>query len=315
MRKTFTHIGLLAAVVLTFSLMGSPAEAATPSLKRLAPSVKMEVKVKSGAPVFNRKGKVIRKKGKVVRLRYKGVQVYTHYVRIKGKQYRKPLGKKYLVRTSTLRTAPPVRTPKPVQPTPETEPIIKGKTLVFGDSISVPDYAWWATVRDRTKSEFSVSAIGGTGMLNSGAWGGGTFGSRLHYVDEVKPDFIIIAGGRNDWGYANGERPTPEVQRATILNFMSELKDAATRNKIHAQHVFIMNIWGTDSRELRDPIVAAMNEGAYAQGFEFVDMPMLESAQLPVDDGTHPHAEGHVWIADQFLAKSNYKAKLANLNN
>ena len=307
---------LVAALVVAFLGFGLSAPAEAASLKRLPSKVKMQVKTSKGAVIYSRSGKVIRNShGKAKRLPYKAVRTYAYKTRIKGREYRRPSGRKYLVRVAALRTvvpkpvSPKPRVPKPTQPAP-TQPAptpYVPTTLVIGDSISVPDTSWWSHLQG---TQVVRDAIGGTGMINSGAWGGGTFGSRIDKVYNGHYDYIMVAGGRNDWGLKGEDgyyrAATPEEQRTGIRGYLQELSDAVNRTGVHRENVYVMNFWGSDVPDLRAPIVSLMREGAEAHGFTFVDMPALSAEQTT--DGTHPTAEGSAWLAQTFVSLSGFKA-------
>lgn len=315
MRK-FTIVALLAAA-LGFGLLQAPAAQAAVAPLKATQEVKMQVKAKAGAPVFNRKGKAIRNRhGKVVRLRYKAVRTYTHVTRIKGREYRRPAGKRYLVRSAALRPlvkSPVVRVPTPTVPAPSEVPVgpynADAKTLVFGDSISALDTSWWSHVRDLAQTNFSVSAIGGTGLI-SGGYTNAPFASRLDRVAQHRPDFIIVAGGRNDWGFGvNQPRTTDEEIRTGVAAYLAELATTAEANGVPADRVYVMTPWGSADPVNRDRIVPVIATASTARGFHSVSLPTIPESLTT--DGTHPTVEGSVWLAEQFLRSSGYAQSLA----
>lgn len=343
-----TTFGLTLGLGTAATVTAAPASAASKvKLTPLKAKVRLRVKASSGAVLYSsRTGKIVRdRKDRARRLAPGSVKVYTHRARIKGRDYRRIAGTRYIVRLSSLRTVPkpavrrpvvkpapkptprpstpkpPVVTPPAPQPQPDPDPIpnptvVRGphnaeaKTLVFGDSISMNTDSWWAPVRDAAGTNFTVDAIGGTGFISSGYIGYKSIAERLPLIDEVRPDFIIAPAGRNDWMFGQGKPiPTPDEQRDGIRAAIAALADAAARNGIPASHVYVMTPWGEDDPTNRAVIVPIVKAAAEDNGLTFVDLPVTPLRLAP--DGTHPNADGSRWLATKFLDGSDYAQRLA----
>lgn len=344
-----TTLGLVLGLVAVATATATPASAASKvKLTPLKAKVRLQVKASKGAVLYSsRTGKVVRdRKDRARRIARTQVKTYTHRARIKGREYRRIAGTRYIVRLSTLRAVPkpavrrpvvkpaPKPTPRPStpkppvvtqpptpQPQPDPDPIpnptvVRGphnaeaKTLVFGDSNSMNADSWWAPVRDAAGTNFTVDAIGGTGFISSGYIGYKSIAERLPLVDESKPDFIVAAAGRNDWMFGQGKPiPTPEEQRDGIHAAIAALAEAAQRNNVPASRVYVMTPWGEDDPTNRAIIGPIIRAAATDNGFTFVDLPVTPRRLAP--DGVHPNADGSRWLATQFLQRSDYAQRLA----
>jgi lysophospholipase L1-like esterase len=198
-----------------------------------------------------------------------------------------------------------------------------GTLLVIGDSITAryddvvgPKRGWWSVVAEKAGMKAIVSAESGSGFLMRGATlpdgtAGGTcsgsgFTQRLDVVKAVKPDAIVVAGGRNDFKIcvAGKKRAATRAETKTaIATYMRNLSTLTRSLGIPASNVYVASPWGSayaDQGRYIRPWVKAFGE---LHGFTWLPTGTLASKYTL--DGTHPNAAGNVELARRVLERSN----------
>ncbi len=195
---------------------------------------------------------------------------------------------------------------------------VSGRTmLVFGDSISSwysdekgsPSRAWWSFVGERLNMNVRVSAEPGSGYWDRGnLCGGTTFGDRLGQVARVRPDVVVVAGGRNDYRGCTGHGSQQRgIKRSSsekaVKSYLGKLAAAVDRAGVPRSNVYVFTPWGTVIREKHYYIWRAQRKYAKAYGFKYVEVRFLDRKYTL--DGTHPNEAGSRRLADGLLSKSD----------
>lgn len=277
-------LGLLGAVTAT---AGTASAASKVTLKPLKTKVRLQVMVSKGAVLYGRDGKVLRDRAKKPRRLARGtVRTYTHRARIKGREYRRMAGKGYLVRFSSLR----------VHPRPVAKPVlaIQGDSITsqYNDRVGDPMRGWWSFLSQAKGATVRIDAIGGTGFAKRAAANGvgcvsPNFRERLAKVATMKPDTLVVQGGRNDWWDCGVGALTPEQIDANVAAYFADLQRTVAVAGI--DHVYVTTVWGPGDAARRGPVIAAVSKHAQAAGYRFT---FIDLAQSETRDGTHPNAAG-----------------------
>lgn len=205
--------------------------------------------------------------------------------------------------------APSLASAEEVPPTPPT-------VLIFGDSITARynddptslGYGWWARTAYGLKMTPVVNAFSGSGMQvlgpNCKAYGT-SFVDRLGLIDETVPDMIIVEGGRNDMFRCKDSRHRPintkSYAYAGINTYMKALRQHVNTIGLDPSKVYVVTPWGTKEKQWRALIVKYTKALARAQGFHFIDTPMIPATHLN-SDRIHPNIRGSRALSNQVLA-------------
>lgn len=197
-----------------------------------------------------------------------------------------------------------------------------GTMLVIGDSITAryaasgTNRGWWSVVAERAGMTPVVSAESGSGFLMHGATlpngtRGGTcrgsdFTERLHVVSSVRPDAIVVAGGRNDYKVCRDGRArvaTKAETKRAIARYMKDLSILTKSLGIPRTIVYVTSPWGTYAADRGRYVRPWVKQYAERYGFTWIPTRSLED-RFTVD-GTHPNAAGNAEVARRVLAGSN----------
>lgn len=185
------------------------------------------------------------------------------------------------------------------------------KIMVIGDSITAwyrdkPGSAkqgWWSILARDPKvdaSRIATYAEGGSGMnVRGNKCRGTSFGSRTKYVKAKDVDFLIIAGGRNDYNRCDSKnrkkRLTTTQQRAGIKKYMAHLDKHVREKKIPHDHVLVMTPWGKTQRSTGTKIQSYVKHYAEREGFTYVSTKTLPKSYTI--DNKHPNLSGSKYLA------------------
>jgi GDSL-like lipase/acylhydrolase family protein len=227
-------------------------------------------------------------------------------------------------------------TPKKVHALSATIPKlhVRPKLLVIGDSFSagpdVPGKAnnnvvgserrgWWSWLASDLRYRPIISAEPGSGFLKNGLECAGTvFADRLKRLLTVRPDLLVIEGGRNDFNYcvtrisrATGAPVTTydtvHSDRAAIQvamsNYFDQVKKMAKQIGLPDDHIYVTMPWGGSVLDRRPMINQALTLASRQAGFQYVEIPPLTSAER--FDITHPNALGSKRIFEHFVGNSD----------
>ncbi|TCI99417.1 SGNH/GDSL hydrolase family protein [Aeromicrobium sp. IC_218] len=298
-RRSVTAAITLALATMLLGGVGAPAVAAeqtasgaaTARPTPLRANVPLQVRSSRGAMLHDRKGRAVRNRaGQARRIARGTVRTYTHRVRIGGREYRRMARKGYLVRLSSLRSLPPRPVPKP-------RPllVIQGDSITsqFNDRVGDPQRGWWSFLAQSKNARVLTDAVGGTGFAKRAAANGvgcvtPSFRERLGRVAAMRPDTLIVEGGRNDWWDCGVGALTPEQIDANVAAYFADLQKVVRSAGIDRVHV--VTVWGTGDVVGRAPVVAAVQAHARLAGYPFT---MIDLVQKETRDGTHPNAAGN----------------------
>jgi lysophospholipase L1-like esterase len=211
---------------------------------------------------------------------------------------------------------------------------LRPKLLIFGDSFTagpdVPGEAdndivgsdrrgWWSYLAADLGYRPILSAEPGSGFLKNGLECAGTvYGDRINRMLSVRPDLLVIEGGRNDFNYcvtrtsrATGVPITTydtvhsdrAAVQAAVSNYLAEVKKMAKRIGLAPDHVYITMPWGGTILDRRPMINDALIVAARTEGFTYVEIPPLTAAER--FDDTHPNRVGSKAIFQHFVSNSD----------
>lgn len=198
-----------------------------------------------------------------------------------------------------------------------------GTLLVIGDSITArygdavgPSRGWWSIVAESIGMTPIVSAESGSGFLMHGATrpdgthgtrcSGSDFTQRLTVVTSVKPDAIIVEGGRNDFkvcGKGKRHTATRAETTAAIAEYMRNLSTLTRSLRIPAANIYVASPWG--SAHGREAHVIRPLVKKYAERYGFTWLATGTLATKYTVDGTHPNTAGNVELARRVYTWSN----------
>lgn len=183
-----------------------------------------------------------------------------------------------------------------------------GDSYTAGAGIHDHDEHWPALVADEQGWVPNVVANGGTGYghvidgpKSQDACGEDYCPNYLEVIEayqDVTPQVVVIAGGRNDW--------------ATPLDRFAEEVDAvlaAATEKFPNATLYVVNpVW--DNRDGPDDFserISVVEEAAKAADVEYVNLglPLDDKPELIQEDGVHPTKEGHAVLADAFVSSTS----------
>lgn len=180
------------------------------------------------------------------------------------------------------------------------------RVLVLGDSYAAGTGAteasggWVALVSRETGWTVTNNARGGTGYLRSVERGGEqacgrdrcpSFGEMLEASADLRPDLVLVSGGRND-----ASLPQDEEQEA-IESFYDDLRDTFPDARLVATNA----LWDdTEPPASLTEIDETVDQSVTGVGGEYVDLgqPLEGDPGLVSDDDVHPNDDGHRAIAE-----------------
>jgi hypothetical protein len=211
---------------------------------------------------------------------------------------------------------------------------VRPKLLVIGDSFSagpdVPGKAnnnvvgserrgWWSFLAADLNYRPILSAEPGSGFLKNGLECAGTvYADRLKRIQSVRPDLLVIEGGRNDFNYcvtrisrATGvpvtTYDTVHSDRAAIQvamsDYFAQVKKMARKIGLPSDHIYVTMPWGGSVLDRRPMINDALTIASRQAGFQYVEIPPLTSAER--FDITHPNGLGSKRIFEHFVGNSD----------
>lgn len=187
-------------------------------------------------------------------------------------------------------------------PKPDTALFI-GDSYTAGVGASAKTHRWTTLLSKEMRWVEANYGLGGTGYVTTAGRNGcgraecPTYPDRLaESMGQVGPEFVVIAGGQNDFS-AYQDNPN-QVEVAIRDSFAQTLK-AYPEAEIIA--VGPSDPGGTsDVAEAMDAVVREEAEAIDAEYVSLIDPPVIED-DMVVDDGSHVNNEGHAAIAERVL--------------
>ncbi|WP_186455482.1 SGNH/GDSL hydrolase family protein [Rhodococcus rhodochrous] len=179
--------------------------------------------------------------------------------------------------------------------TPEPEPHYP-RLVVVGDSYSIPNQTsseWPRKIATERGWRLTNMAVGGVGYVQQNLdKGKKAFTGNVDSIVAMAPEYVIIAGGRNDVSY-------PREVGASAAQMFATLKEQLPESQIVVIGMIHDNRTPTPTAV---KVNATIRREAEAAGLPFVDAlaeNWLSNPALLREDGMHPTAEGQAVLRDR----------------